>query len=258
MQSSLHECIPSTSGKVPQESFNWDVFAEKVASKVMEKIHPQEKQHEMAKEASTNLVKASNLLEYLQNVPEIEILGEENCRVLKCSICSKFLSSPASFSSGFRRPSGKATGSLSTGITLSENVYDELIAGKCYTWYHQKERLIKHVSSNTHVKAVQYMKDVIQISQRKTVIVKNELRTALGIVKSKAATLQYEARIAELQAAGADVGDFGHSRKLFPAMLSVVCAHIDKRTAAYLSTCFQSTGMPPHFYVTADKSQITG
>ena len=214
-----------------------------------------EKQHsEMEKETPRNVISASNLLEYLQSVPEFELLGEENSRVLKCRICAEFLSNPVSFSSGFRRPSGKSAGSLSTGLELSEQVYSDLIAGKCFRWYHQKERLNEHVASNTHIKAVQYTKETTQTSKRKTVVVKNQLRTALGIVKSKAAALQYESRIAELQAAGADVGDFGHSRKLFPAMLSVACAYIDKRTATYHSTCLPSTGMPPHFYVTADKS----
>ena len=98
------------------------------------------------------------------------------------------------------------------------------------------------------------MKSVDQGNTRKVTVIKNQLRTAIGIVKSKAAAVQYEARIAELQASGADVGDFGHSRKLFPSMLSAVCAYIDEKTTTFLSTPLPNTGMPPHFYVTADKS----
>ena len=71
---------------------------------------------------------------------------------------------------------------------------------------------------------------------------------------SRPSLLQYEERIAELHAAGSDVGDFGHSQKLFPAMLSAACAYIDKKTSIFLSTPLPSTGMPPHVYVTADKS----
>ena len=65
---------------------------------------------------------------------------------------------------------------------------------------------------------------------------------------------QYEGRIAELQAAGANVGDFGHSQKLFPEMLLAACHYIDQKTPAFLATPLPNTGMPPHFYVTADKS----
>ena len=108
--------------------------------------------------------------------------------------------------------------------------------------------------SKTHIQAVEYMKGFEKCEKRKIGVVKNQLRTALGIVKSKAAAIQYEARIAELQAAGAEVGDFGHSRKLFPDMLKAFCAHIDQRTAAYLSSPVPNTGMLPHFFVTADKS----
>ena len=81
-----------------------------------------------------------------------------------------------------------------------------------------------------------------------------EVMVTNGIVKTKPAAIQDEGRIAELLAAGADVGDFGHSRKLFPAMLPAACAYIDKKTSVFLSTLLSSTGMPPHFYVTADKS----
>ena len=98
------------------------------------------------------------------------------------------------------------------------------------------------------------MKLVRQGRSREVTVVKNHLRAAIGVVKTKSAAIQYEARIAELQAAGADVGDFGHSRKMFPAMIEAACAYIDMRTANFLSTPLPNTGMPPHFYVTADKS----
>lgn len=84
--------------------------------------------------------------------------------------------------------------------------------------------------------------------EREVKVVQNQLRIAIGIVKSKSAALQYESRIAELYAAGADVGDFGHSRKLFPEMISAACAYVDKKTTEFLSTPLPNTGMPPHFY----------
>ena len=89
---------------------------------------------------------------------------------------------------------------------------------------------------------------------REMIVAKNQLCAAIGVVKTKSAAIQYEERIAKLQAAGADVRDFGHSRKMFPEMIKVVCAYIDKKTADFLSTPLPNTGMPPHFYITADKS----
>ena len=89
---------------------------------------------------------------------------------------------------------------------------------------------------------------------REMIIAKNQLCAAIGVVKTKSAAIQYEECIAELQAAGADVGDLGHSRKMFPEMIKVACTYIDKKTADFLSTPLPNTGMPPHFYITADKS----
>ena len=74
------------------------------------------------------------------------------------------------------------------------------------------------------------------------------------MVKTKAAALHYESQIAQLYAAGADVGDFGHSRHMFAPMLKVACAFIDKEVTKFVSTALLSTGLPPHFYVTGDKS----
>ncbi len=93
-------------------------------------------------------------------LPEFRLSLEENSRILQCCSCAEFLSSAVSFSSSFRRPLGKATGSLATGLYLSEEVYEQLIAGKCDKWYHQKKALIKHLSSKMHINAADYMKSV--------------------------------------------------------------------------------------------------
>ncbi len=85
-------------------------------------------------------------------------------------------------------------------------------------------------------------------------VVKNLLRTALGVVKTKSAARQYENRIAELCASGGDVGNFSHSRELFVDMMKVACTHIDKKVSSYLQEPLPNTGIVPHFYITADKS----
>ena len=59
----------------------------------------------------------------------------------------------------------------------------------------------------------------------------------------------------QLFAAGADlVGDYGHSRHMFVPMLKAACAYIDKEVSKFLATPLPNTGMPPHFYITGDKS----
>jgi hypothetical protein len=211
-------------------SHEWEeALANWIAGLVLQKMDGQntnKQDQKRANESDAKSIRASNLLEYVQQVPELEIFGNENDRILRCNSCSEFLSSPASFTTGFRQPTGRSSGSIAKGLHLPEELYQQLIVGKNDKWYHQKEHLNSHVLSKTHVLAVEYMKGIEKCDRRKATVVKNQLRTAIGIVKSKAAAIQYEARIAELQAAGADVGDFGHSRKLFPEMLKVfLCSY---------------------------------
>ena len=117
--------------------------------------------------------------------------------VLRCTSCFKFLSNPLAATTS-RRPSGSSFGSLATGLHIANEVYDQLVAGHCERWYHQKEKLKNHLSSDTHVQALQYAKSIEKKLKREVNVVRNQLRTALGIVKSKAAARQYEERIAEL------------------------------------------------------------
>ena len=117
-----------------------------------------------------------------------------------------------------------------------------------------ESKILDHVACETHTKATLSARSVDKRMKRETLVVKNLLRTSFGVVKTKSAAIQYESRVAELFAAGADVGDYGHSRKLFPDMISVACAIIDEKTSDYLSSPHPNTGLRPHFYVTADKS----
>ena len=188
-------------------------------------------------------MKASNLLEFVEEV------REENSYVLRCTSCHILLSNPLAVT-GSRKPSGSTFGSLAIGLHIENSVYHQLVAGHCDKWYHQKEKLLSHLSSETHILALQHAKSIEKTLDREVTVVKNQLRTALEIVKSKAAALQYEDRIAEFYAAGADVGDFGHSRR----PVCCRCVYINKRSTEFLSSSLPSTGMPPHFYVTADKS----
>ena len=109
-------------------------------------------------------------------------------------------------------------------------------------WYHQKEAFVKHLSSKMQINVTEFMKSVNEGKSREVLMTKNQLCVAIGIMKTKSAAIQYEERIAELHAAGSDVRDFGHSRKLFPAMLSAACAYIGKKMSILFSTPLLSTG----------------
>ena len=49
--------------------------------------------------------------------------------------------------------------------------------------------MIKHLSSKTHVNATDQMKSVKEGRSREIVAVKNQLRAAIGIVKTKSAAI---------------------------------------------------------------------
>ena len=76
----------------------------------------------------------------------------------------------------------------------------------------------------------------------------------MTVIKTKSAALHYENNISQLYAAGADVGDFGHSRHMFVPMLKAACTYIDKEVSKFLATPLSNTGVQPHFCVTGDKS----
>ena len=117
--------------------------------------------------------------------------------------------------------------------------------------------LLDHLSgkeSKTHRDAIHYHHLLKPVRTRESLVVKNQLRAALTVVKTKSAVLHYETHIAQLFAAGADVGDYGHSRHIFVPMLKAACAYIDKEVSKFMSTPLLNTGMPPHFYATGDKS----
>ena len=82
------------------------------------------------------------------------------------------------------------------------------------------------VESKTHQDTVKYKHDIGPVNRRGYQVVKNKIRAAIGVVKSKAAAIHYKNHMAESHAAGADVGDFGHCRKMFLPMMQAISAHI--------------------------------
>ncbi len=115
-----------------------------------------------------------------------------------------------------------------------------------------------HISgkeSKTHRDAVQYHHLQKSVRNRETLVVKNQLQAAMTVVKTKSAAQHYETNIAQLYAAGCDIGDYGHSRHMFFPILKAACTYIDKEVSKFMSTPLPNTGLPPHFYITGDKSR---
>ena len=241
-------------GQQPEDAnipFDMSEFAEKVAKKVVKLTSAQSSSDKQSKEIPQVTSNAANLTEFVEQYPDFEILGESPCKILRRRACFLFLNSA---SSAATKPSGSANGCLSLGLQLSDEKMVKLVSGNCDLWWHQKAKLLEHLSGDTHQKAMLHAKSLENILKREVKVVKNQLRTALGIGKSKTAAVHYGERIAELFLAGGDVGDYSHSRKLFPDMLSVMTSYIDQKTAEFLATPLPNTGLKPNFYVTADKS----
>lgn len=204
---------------------------------------------------------ADNLMDFLDSSKLFTLSEKEGGYCLKCSMCADYLKAPAYTKEKHffveRHPTGNEKGSLCYGLYISTEDYLAYVTGHCSKWYRLKSTLLGHLSgkeSKTHQAAIQYAHFLQPVKNREQLVIKNQIRAALTVVKSKSAAVHYENQIANLYAAGADVGDFGHSRHMFAPMLKAICSFVDKRVAEFLSTCLPSTGLPPNFYITGDKS----
>ena len=156
-QDTLDKFMPNTVSEEQSSAaftVNTDSLANKIAKLVLEGIKPSRREKNLASTVASlsNLprrdIQATNLLEFVNEVPEFSILGEENSYVLRCITCHTDSSNPLAVT-GSRRPSGSTFGSLATGLRVENSVYHQLIAGHCEKWYHQKEKLLNHMSSET-------------------------------------------------------------------------------------------------------------
>ncbi len=89
--------------------------------------------------------------------------------------------------------------------------------------------------SKTHMDALAWWHFTKAVRQRKSQVVENQIRTVVGIVKTKSAAQSYETRIAELQMSGADVGDFGHGRNQFVHIIKAASEYITNEIQCFLS-----------------------
>lgn len=101
---------------------------------------------------------------------------------------------------------------------------------------------------------VQYEQEKKRRKSRSQEVTENLVSIALTVVKTKTAAVHYETMVASHHFTGADVGEFGHSRKQFSGILQSADVWVNRQTAEFLIKPLPSTRLPPHFYVTSDKS----
>lgn len=94
--------------------------------------------------------------------------------------------------------------------------------------------------------------------QRCVAVTENLVRIAFNIIEMKTAAQHFEHSIACHVATGSDMGNMGHGRKQFNFIMQAAEIYLDEQTRQYLLAPLASTGLPPHIFVTADKSTVNG
>ena len=84
----------------------------------------------------------------------------------------------------------------------------------------------------------------------------NIVLVALNLIETKTAARHYETSIACHIATGSDMGDMSHGRKQMNEILRAAEIYIDGSVSKFLQEPLPSTHLPPHFYVSCDKSTI--
>lgn len=146
---------------------------------------------------------AANISDFLEQNKDIELVGESEHKILRCKICFVYLNSKTALQRASHLPS---SGCIATGLPISQESYQNCVLGHNNVWYRFKKRMLDHFSCNkskTHMDALAWWHFTKAVRQRKTQVVENQIRTALGVVKTKSAAQSYETRIAELQMSGA-------------------------------------------------------
>ena len=85
-------------------------------------------------------------------------------------------------------------------------------------------------------------------------VISNQLKFALFIVKVKAAAMHYANVISLLHSSAAEVGNIGHGRNQMNAMIKAFQVFLNRKIRSTLLGPLKSTGLPPHFGTTSDKS----
>ena len=84
----------------------------------------------------------------------------------------------------------------------------------------------------------------------------NIVLVALKLIETKTAAHHYETSIACHIATGSYMGEMSHGRKQMNEIMRAAEIHVDRSIREFPLTPLPSTHLPPHFYVSCDKSTI--
>ena len=213
--------------------------------------------------------KINNIADLTQEIPSIRFYrgdaAKKSPSILRCETCYSLLQHRYSgkISNCIVKVAlqgiGKYAGSLSSGLVLSPEKSEFLVKGGNPYWYHSKRNIKQHLvcagdHSQLHFESLQHDMALKKREARGLKVVNNLIRIALSVLKSKSAAQHFESEIAAHVSTGRDLGDLGHSRNHFNEILSAMQVWVDRQSGSFLAKPLQSTGFPPHFFITADKS----
>ena len=211
----------------------------------------------------------NNIADLTQQIPSIRFYpGDATSKIpfiLRCETCYRLLKHRSSGEMSncpvkvALKGIGKYAGSLSSGPVLCQEKSTSLVNGENQYWYHSKRNIKQHLvcagyHSQLHFEALQHEAATKKRETRGHKVVNNLIRIALAVLKSKSAAQHFESEIAAHVSKGSDLGNLGHSRNHFNEILAARGVWVDKQSASFQGKPLQSTGFPPHFFITADKS----
>ena len=216
---------------------------------------------------SVNIVKAAKTITETYGSGITFIPGEGE-GIVRCDACFAYncendpsLQSKDPFFLGHTNNASHGGKSLALGLIIDSEKKKKYLQGHSQEWSRFKKTLIDHMSfTSSKSGGTQHYQAVIAKKRRdkreKSIlnVVCNQLKTAVTVVKSKTAALHYEDLIGLLHSCGAAVGNLGHGRKQINQMLKAFQAYFYMKLRKHIQTPLPSTGIPPHFSTTSDKS----
>ena len=212
-----------------------------------------------------NIIELVNSIDCLSLYPALlggEDFIEDSGAILRCETCFSLYKDKATKLTPAKAAQALSAQCLSicTGKYLSPDTMVEMTAGYGENWRKLKSRILQHMvcanDGQTHFKALTLKSEDERLKRKYYEAAENLLKSALTAVKSKSAALHFENLVAFAYSVGGQVGQCGHSRKLFGDYLKCLLAVINKEVKKKLTACLPATNLPPHYYMTVDKATV--
>ncbi|CAB3987113.1 Hypothetical predicted protein [Paramuricea clavata] len=219
----------------------------------------------------STLLKVKNILDLTELCKNIRFfpgdIDQGVLSVIRCETCFNYLKSKRikpsdklSLAQVAKKGIGGYSGSLSTGLPTTPKKAVLYLEGGNKEFYKLKNTVKNHITlaggqAQTHYEALQY--EYRKRMECGVAVTQNLVSIAITVVKAKSAAIHYETMIAAHAFTGSDVGEFGHSRKQFNEILRCAEVWCNREIAKFLCKPLPSTRLPPHYYITCDKTMPT-